>query len=116
MAQAQGSLDDGRQMQFDEMMQAFRAIQARYKGVRGELLEKVREELMRLKPTKGASAPAPTPPNNVEPIRPVSRPVPQHKAEVAKMLPSCRSCGRTMRQREDGVLVCQNGHTRQLAG
>lgn len=121
MAQAQSTLDDGRVLQFEEMMEKLNAMKARYKGVRGALLDKVREELMSLKPSRGAApaaAPAVASPANVAAntnVAPLRTPPPM-KAAVDKMLPSCRSCGRSMKQREDGVLVCQNGHTRQLAG
>lgn len=102
------TLDDGRLLQFEEMMEKLSSMQTRYKGVRGELLAKVRAELAALKPSR-ANVAANT---NVAPVRAT----PPQKEAVAKMLPSCRSCGRSMKQRADGVLVCQNGHTRLLAG
>lgn len=92
MAQ-QGTIDDGREAQFQEMMQRFEQISSKYRGVRGELLAKVRDELMRLKPERK-----------------------KEKVATAGMLPSCRACGRTMREAGDGSLVCQNGHVRALAG
>jgi hypothetical protein len=93
MAQQPGTIDEGREAQFQEMMERFAEIQAKYRGVRGELLAKVRDELMRLKPERK-----------------------QAKVVTTGMLPSCRACGRTMRETGDGSLVCQNGHTRALAG
>lgn len=102
MAQHNGTLDDGREAQFQEMMERLEEIRAKYRGVRGELLGRVREELMRLKPqrSQGKPAPAPTP----------------AKASTTAMLPSCRACGRSMKETGDGALVCQNGHTRALVG
>ncbi len=88
MAQA---IDDGRQAQFQEMMERFEQIQSKYRGVRGELLAKVRDELMQLKPAA-------------------------KKVDTSGALPSCRACGRSMKETGDGSLVCQNGHTRLLAG
>lgn len=93
MAPQQGTMDDGREAQFQEMMARFEEIQSKYRGVRGELLAKVREELLRLKPERK-----------------------QQKVVTTGMLPSCRACGRTMRESGDGSLVCQNGHVRALAG
>jgi len=96
------AMDEGRAQQFDAMMRQLATMQARYKGVRGELLAKVREELMKLKPERSATTlssvapPAPTPPD--------------------KIYPSCRACGRSMKPSgADGTLVCQNGHTRLVA-
>jgi hypothetical protein len=99
MTESKGSLDEGRALQFDAMMQALATLQNKYKGVRGELLAKVRDELMKLKPdgvsTPVRLAPVPTPPS------------------PDKVLPSCRACGRTMKLNEaNDLLVCQNGHTR----
>jgi hypothetical protein len=103
MTDSKGTLDEGRALQFEAMMEMLASIQSKYKGVRGELLAKVRDELMKLKPdrTPISSAPpklgpAPTPPE--------------------KMLPSCRACGRSMKPSgAEGTLVCQNGHTRLVA-
>jgi hypothetical protein len=134
MAQ-QGTLEEGREAQFREMMEKFAEIQSKYRGVRGELLEKVREELMTLKPQRGDSSPVVTPASTravTKPARAVATPAaparaaaapapevvsPPPRAKVATntMLPSCRSCGRTMREAADGSLVCQNGHVRALA-
>lgn len=122
------TMEDGRELQFDEMMQALEAFSAKYAGVRGQLLSKVKEELMRLKP--GAVAPkAPAPVAKAEPVKlapvavAVAEPVVQSaaipqpkKTPTSHMLPSCRKCGRSMREAGDGSLVCQNGHTRMLAG
>lgn len=94
------TFEDGREAQFQEMMQQLSQLQSKYKGVRGELLAKVREELARLKPV--ASAPVPA-------IRVAS-------ASAEKMLPSCRMCGRGMRVNDtDGGLICDKGHTRPPA-
>lgn len=93
MATQPGTMDEGREAQFEEMMERFAQIQSKYRGVRGELLAKVREELMRLKPERK-----------------------KEKVVTTGMLPSCRACGRSMREAGDGSLVCQNGHTRALAG
>ena len=49
------TFEDGREAQFQEMMQQLSALQAKYKGVRGELLAKVREEFEKLKPTEPAA-------------------------------------------------------------
>lgn len=89
------TFDDGREAQFQEMMKGLSELQAKYRGVRAELLAKVRTELMRLKPTtsmKGNGAP-PTPPTHT-------------------MLPSCRMCGRGMKLNDEGNLVCPTGHVR----
>ncbi|MBL8914261.1 MAG: hypothetical protein JNM17_26385 [Archangium sp.] len=89
------TFDDGREAQFQDMMKGLAQLQAKYRGVRAELLAKVRDELMRLKPTssmKGNGAP-PTPPTH-------------------SMLPSCRMCGRGMKVAEDGNYICPTGHIR----
>ena len=80
--------DDGRQAMFLEMMARLDGFQAKYRGVRGELLKKVRDELMQLATTSAA------------------------KASPPKAAPTCRACGRQMEARADGSLICQNGHTR----
>jgi hypothetical protein len=120
------TMDDGRVQQFEEMMEALTGLQAKYSGVRGQLLAKVRDELMRLKPgAKAAVAPvavAAAKPVAVAAAKPA--PVAAAKAAVpaakpsptSHMLPSCRACGRSMREAGNGSLVCQNGHTRLLAG
>lgn len=89
------TFEDGREAQFQEMMRGLAQLQAKYRGVRAELLVKVRDELMRLKPTssmKGNGAP-PTPPTHT-------------------MLPSCRLCGRGMKVNDEGNYVCATGHVR----
>ncbi len=118
---------EGREAQFQEMMEQLSLLQAKYKGVRGELLAKVREEFEKLKPTRNASvtsvrsAPAATPARAparsmasaapaATPARAPARPI--TSAATAGMLPSCRVCGRTMKQANDNSLVCQNGHIR----
>lgn len=99
-------IDEGRALQFEAMMQRLASLQAKYKGVRGELLARVREELMSLKPDGDAPAPA-------SPPRPAARPTPNPVVQNA--LPSCRSCGRGMKlNKAEGVLVCERGHTRLL--
>jgi hypothetical protein len=80
--------DDGRQAMFHEVMARLDGLQAKYRGVRGELLKKVRDELMQLAPTPAARASPP------------------------KLAPTCRACGRQMESRADGSFICQNGHTR----
>ena len=105
------TFDDGREAQFQEMMKQLNQLQARYKGVRGELLAKVREELAKLKPSASTAAPTITPPPPA-PIRMAS----VASASAEKMLPSCRMCGRGMRLNDaDGSLVCDKGHTRPPA-
>ncbi len=128
------TMDDGRVQQFEEMMEALTGLQAKYSGVRGQLLAKVRDEFMRLKPgAKAAVAPvavAAAKPVAVAAAKPVAvaaaKPAPVAAAKAAvpaakpsptsHMLPSCRACGRSMREAGNGSLVCQNGHTRLLAG
>jgi hypothetical protein len=123
------TFEDGRQAMFQEMMAQLTQLQSKYKGVRGELLAKVREELERCKPGSENENPAPkvaereiaareiaapvtvvpeiaAPPIRVAAIRVAS-------ASADKMLPSCRKCGRTMRLNDaDGGLICDKGHTR----
>lgn len=92
-----GTYDKGREDQYREMLQALASLEAKYKGVRGALLAKVREELTRTRPTTRT-------------LSVVGAPA---QAAVAAQLPSCRVCGRQMRRTgTDGALVCQNGHTR----
>lgn len=97
MTEMKPAFDEGREAQFREMMQQLAQLQAKYKGVRGELLSKVRDELSKLKPSAAiARAPA-----AVAALSP------------EKILPSCRVCGRGMRVNgSEGTLICQNGHTR----
>lgn len=87
---------EGRDDQFREMMQELSSLEGKYKGVRGELLAKVRAELEKLKPTATRLS------------------VVEAPAEVSSASsPSCRVCGRDMKLNgTDGRLVCQNGHTR----
>ncbi len=109
LTHAPDTLDEARLEQFEAMMEQFASIQAKYKGVRGELLAKVRAELMRLRP--GANSPTPTPPVAVAAPRP--RPTPNPVTERA--LPSCRVCGRGMKvNASEGNLTCERGHTRAL--
>jgi hypothetical protein len=89
---------EGRDDQFRDMMQALEALEAKYKGVRGELLAKVRGELTKLKPS-------PSPAATLKVVPPAA-PVDSHE-------PACRVCAREMKRNgTDGRLVCQNGHTR----
>jgi hypothetical protein len=92
---------EGREDQFNEMMQELTNLGGKYKGVRGELLAKVRSELAKLKPTANR-------------LSVVSAPVPVEAATTSVTAnPSCRVCGReTKLNATDGRLVCQNGHTR----
>ncbi len=92
-----GTYDRGREDQYREMLQALAALEAKYKGVRGELLAKVRAELTRTRPAPRTLSVVGAPP----------------QASTGALLPSCRVCGRQMRRTgTDGSLVCQNGHTR----
>lgn len=127
------TFEDGRQAQFREMMAQLTQLQSKYKGVRGELLAKVREELERCKPgsenanaepkiasreiasreiaARELAAPATVVPDIAPPIRVAAIRVASASAD--KMLPSCRKCGRTMRLNDaDGGLICEKGHTR----
>jgi hypothetical protein len=97
------TFDDGREEQFEAMMKQLAAMAAKYKGVRGELLEKVKDELLKTKP--GRSTGAGAAPMSTAPMR----------AAVQKMLPSCRLCGRGMKLADDGSLVCEKGHVRAAA-
>lgn len=136
------TFEDGREAQYQEMMQELARMQAKYKGVRGDLLEKVRAELSALKPSRPAHrVPAPTPPAakvaapaakvtvpaakvaaekislekvTVEKVATAKLPVEKVSAQRASaMLPSCRLCGRGMKLDEAGSnLVCDKGHTR----
>ncbi len=118
---------DGREAQFQEMMEQLSQLQAKYKGVRGELLAKVREEFEKLKPTRNGtvSSVRSAPAARATPARPVTTATtaapaaaratparPLTSPATAGMLPSCRVCGRTMKQANDNSLVCQNGHIR----
>src|SRR3990167_8569024 len=119
MTVMKATFEDGSETQFQEMMQQLTLMQARYKGVRGELLAKVREELERLKPVKpGGLRVAPPPPPTPAAPAPAPAPVAVQKttAKLApeKILPSCRVCGRGRKPSasNDGSLVCERGHTR----
>ena len=93
------TFEDGREAQYQEMMQELARMQAKYKGVRGELLEKVRAEFAALKPSRPA--------HRVPPAATVAA------VPAEKMLPSCRLCGRGMKLDDaSGNLVCDKGHTR----
>ncbi len=126
MTVMKATFEDGRETQFQEMMQQLTLMQAKYKGVRGELLAKVREELERLKPVAPGglrvappppptpAAPAPTAKAVVKAPAPAQR-APKSTAKLSpeKILPSCRVCGRGMRlSGSEGDLVCEKGHTR----
>ncbi len=90
---AQRAHAQGRSEQYREMMEALAQLEGRYKGVRGELLKKVRAELEKHQPpTAGLSLVSPREP---EPIAG----------------PRCRACGRELKRTgTDGTLMCQNGH------
>lgn len=93
---------EGREDQYREMLQQLATMQGKYKGVRGELLARVRAELEKLKPNANGLS--------VVPAAPPSPAAPQSQAAVN---PSCRVCGREMRLNgTDGRMVCQNGHVR----
>lgn len=83
----------GREDQFEEMMQELSRLEGKYKGVRGELLAKVRAELAKLKPS------------------PASLSLMVEAAPTVAQAP-CRVCGRDMKLNADGRASCQNGHTR----
>lgn len=113
------TFDAGRDAQYRAMMQALEQLQARYKGVRGELLAKVRDELAHLDP-KGAPVPASSPPPPVRAVaaevatahapKKAARPTPPEH-----MLPSCRVCGGGMKLNgAEGSLICSRGHVRLL--
>ena len=118
--------EEGREAQYREMMKQLGVLQSKYKGVRGELLEKVRAEFVALNPSartavvaipekKVAAAKvvvaAPAPPEKAA-AKPA---VPLKAAALGKILPSCRVCGRGMTPSPDGNLVCAKGHTRSAA-
>lgn len=111
------AMNEGRLQQFEAMMEQFAAIEAKYRGVRGELLAKVRSELMRLNPRARQSvdaAPAPAPAAVARPRpSPAAKPRPTPNPVLAAALPSCRMCGRGMK-REGELLKCERGHTRSL--
>ena len=117
------TFEDGRAAQFQEMMQQLTQMQSRYKGVRGELLAKVAEELARMKPGAPAikvdSEFTRMKPGAITTAAPPTPPIPAIKvasASAEKMLPSCRMCGRGMRRNDaDGTLFCEKGHTRPSA-
>jgi hypothetical protein len=65
------------------MMQVLSEFERKYKGVRGELLRKVRADFEKLRPQAGFER------------------APQ----------TCNACGREMRPIGDGRVRCMNGHT-----
>lgn len=84
----------GREDQYEQMMSELTRLEGKYKGVRGELLAKVRSELEKLQPS------------------PASFTVAESMDSSAVQAP-CRVCGREMKLNgTDGRAVCQNGHTR----
>ena len=88
---AHKNYSEGREEQYREMMQALQSLESKYKGVRGELLKKVRAEFERVKPPSTGFARSP------EPI---------------KSSPRCSACGRELKMNgTDGRLMCMNGHT-----
>ena len=83
----------GREVQFTAMMEALSSLEAKYRGVRGELLKKVRAEFEQLKPPSSGLTVV-----HSEPA----------KVRAPKM---CAACGREMRLNgTDGGLTCMNGH------
>jgi hypothetical protein len=129
------TFEEGREAQFGDMMQQLAVLQAKYKGVRGELLAKVSEEFERLRPGHQPQAANPV---DSKPRRPVAVASPPPLAETPKQpapvamtphtksqapraistiqnaLPSCRVCGRGMKPKNGlaGDLVCERGHVR----
>ena len=94
---------EGREDQYREMMQQLGVLESKYKGVRGELLARVRAELEKIKPNAQGLTMVPAAPPS-----PVTM-----SSTSASVNPSCRVCGREMRMNgTDGRLVCQNGHAR----
>ncbi len=82
----------GREEQYLQMMEALSQLEGRYKGVRGELLKKVRAELTKLKPASAGLSLV-------------------GAREVAEAAPRCRACGRELKRTgTDGTLMCMNGH------
>jgi hypothetical protein len=74
---------DGREEQYQQMMDALSNLERKYKGVRGELLKKVRAEFEQLRPQAG----------------------------FARGPQKCSACGREMRMTgTDGRFRCMNGH------
>jgi hypothetical protein len=74
---------DGREEQYQQMMDALANLERKYKGVRGQLLKKVREEFEQLKPQAG----------------------------FARGPTKCSACGREMKMTgTDGRYRCMNGH------
>lgn len=117
MTQTYDGVVDGRELQFHEMMERLGALESKYRGVRGELLRKVREELMKLKPARGErSTPikAEAVLEHRTDLRQAETTTTTRKEFVQRMLPSCRVCGRTMRDAGDGALACDKGHVRLL--
>ena len=103
---------EGREDQYREMLQQLANFSAKYKGVRGELLAKVRAELEVLKPNASGLAFIP---GSAPASAPVSAPAQSTAQPIAHACanPSCRVCGREMRLNgTDGRFVCQNGHVR----
>ena len=115
MADSRSVLDQGRLEQFETMMEQFASIQAKYKGVRGELLAKVRDELMRLRPGANSTPELTEAPKPAPKLAVVPKPKLTPNPVTASALPSCRVCGRGMHHGEvAGQLVCDRGHTRTL--
>lgn len=117
------AFDAGRKAQHRAMMQQLAQLQSKYKGVRGELLAKVAEELSHLDPAQldaPARPPAPRPQVKSAPT-PAPSPAPAAAAKAVRptppenMLPSCRVCGRGMKLNgAEGSLICARGHVRLL--
>ncbi len=87
---------EGRAEQYLEMMQVLASFEEKYGGVRGALLQKVREEMEKLKPlaAEGRSS------------------GPAAAAASTASARRCDACGRDLKPGADGRLVCMNGHVR----
>ncbi len=97
MREMKSSFEEGRAMQFRQMMEQLELMRNKYKGVRGELLSRVHEELARLEPS---------------PVAP-SAPPPLRLAPITDAPPSCRVCGRSTTM-NGNVLTCPKGHSRVI--
>lgn len=102
--------EDGRKDQYRQMMEVLAQLQGKYRGVRGELLAKVKAELEASDPSGGGSTLRVV--NTPAPVATVSATASASAIPAAKPSP-CRACGRDMKPSGTaGTLVCQNGHTR----
>jgi hypothetical protein len=76
------SHSEGRELQYREMMQTLQLFERKYKGVRGELLRRVRADFEKLRPQAGF----------------------ERRPQM------CSACGREMKPIADGRMRCMNGH------